>query len=91
MSIKNGLIELEDSFDRLSTLTLKLNYEQPFELFVENCRGVLHCDENFITLHVYGANVRVSGSPLVLNTFGAEGVKISGDIQALNFEACNEK
>ncbi|MGN1119022.1 MAG: YabP/YqfC family sporulation protein, partial [Oscillospiraceae bacterium] len=56
------------------------------ELLVENCRGVSGYDENFITLQVYGMNVTVAGAPLMLESFGAQGVRITGRIHSLTLE-----
>ncbi len=91
MGVKEELIRLEDMASRQCTLTLVLNADDPAELYVENCRSISHCDDNFITLCAFGKSIRVSGAPLVFDTFGAGGVKISGKIQSLDFEDRNEK
>lgn len=82
MGIKDRLIALGDLPQQRSTITL----HGMTELLVENCLGVSGCDEDFITLAVYGARVTVSGTPLMLESFGMDGVKITGRIHSLSFE-----
>ena len=82
MSIKEKLINLGEAGERRSSITL-LNGN---ELLVENCRGVSGYDENFITLQVYGMSVTVAGAPLMLESFGAQGVPITGRIHSLTLE-----
>lgn len=82
MGIKDKLIALGDLPQQRCAMTLRgLN-----ELLVENCLGVSGYDESFITLSVYGARVVVSGTPLVLESFGTDGVKITGKIHSLTLE-----
>lgn len=82
MGIKDKLIALGDLPQRRSEITLRgLN-----ELLVENCLGVSGYDESFITLAVYGAKIVIAGTPLVLESFGAHGVKITGNIHSLTLE-----
>ena len=82
MGIKERLIALGDLPQQRSTIIL----HGMTELLVENCLGVSGCDEDFITLAVYGARVTVSGTPLMLESFGMDGVKITGRIHSLSFE-----
>lgn len=82
MGVKDKLIALGDLPERRCAMTLRgLN-----ELLVENCLGVSGYDESFITLCVYGARVVVAGTPLVLESFGANGVRITGKIHSLTLE-----
>lgn len=81
MGIKEKLIELGDA-PRRSIITLR----GLSELLVENCLGVSGCDEDVITLSVSGASVTIAGTPLMLESFGADGVKITGRIHSLTFE-----
>ncbi len=82
MGVKDRLIALEDMARAHSTLILR----DGAELYVENCRCVSACDDNFITLTVSGMNIKVCGSPLTLESFGAYGVKITGKIHSLTLE-----
>lgn len=88
MGVKNGLIGLEDRISGECTITLVLNPNGNTELFAENIRSVLHCDENFLTLRAYGSEIRISGAPLIFDTFGAQGIRISGKIRSLSLEDC---
>ena len=78
MNIKERAAVLDDLPHRHSTITIR----DGREIYVENCRCVCGCDDNFI----YGMNIRISGTPLILESFGAEGVKISGRIHSITME-----
>ena len=82
MSIKQKLIYLNKTNKHHNTITLR----DGNELVVENCRGVSGCDDNFITLSVYGMELTVAGTPLILESFGTDGVRISGKIHSLTLE-----
>lgn len=82
MNIKERVTALDDLPHRHSTITIR----DGREIYVENCRCVCGCDDNFITLSVYGMKIKVSGTPLILESFGSEGVKISGKIHSLTME-----
>ncbi len=82
MSIKDKLISFENEASRHCTVTM----HDGRELYVENCRCIKECDDNFITLSVAGADIRVTGAPLTLESFGVNGVKISGKIHSLTLE-----
>ena len=82
MNIKERAAVLDDLPHRHSTITIR----DGREIYVENCRCVCGCDDNFITLSVYGMNIRISGTPLILESFGAEGIKISGRIHSITME-----
>lgn len=82
MGVKEKLIALEDTSRKHSTITIR----DGCELYVENCRCVCGYDDNFITLSVYGMDIKICGAPLVFESFGAEGVKISGRIHSLTLE-----
>ena len=82
MSIKDKMISLGEAAARHSTITLRNGNE----LLIENCLGVSGCDDSFITLKVYGLSVTVAGAPLMLESFGAEGVRITGRIHSLTLE-----
>lgn len=80
------LIALDELSSRECVITIKLGGNpDKAEIYVENCRKVLSCDNEFITLGVCGADVRISGTPLVLENFGIGGVKITGKISSVDF------
>jgi hypothetical protein len=56
------------------------------ELCAENCRSIKACDENLVVLCMKGQDVRVVGTSLTLENFGAYGVKITGSIHSLTIE-----
>lgn len=79
------LVALDDFSMRESVITIRMNSgSDKSEIYVENCRKVLSCDEEFITLCVCKTNVRISGTPLVLENFGVGGVKITGKISSVD-------
>lgn len=82
MGVKEKLISLENEAARHFTITIR----DSGELYIENCRCVRECGDNFITLSVYSADIRIAGTPLVLESFGVNGVKISGKIHSLTLE-----
>lgn len=82
MSIKEKMIYMAEAGDRRSVITLRNGNE----LLVENCCGVCGYDDNFIRLSVYGMNVTIAGTPLMLESFGADGVRITGKIHSLTLE-----
>lgn len=85
-------IALEELSTRECVITVRLcGNLNTAEICVENCRKVLSCDDEFITLGVCGADVRISGTPLVLENFGVGGVKITGSISSIDFSANSSK
>ena len=95
MSLRDKIIGLEEQAARDCTITVQIHGGREREIFVENCRKIISCDDEFITLGIIGALVRVSGVPLILENFGVNGVKISGKIASIEFteiwENYNEK
>ena len=85
MSLRDKIIGLEEQAARDCTITVQIHGGREREIFVENCRKVISCDNEFITLGIIGANIRVSGVPLILENFGVGGVKISGKIISIEF------
>lgn len=85
MSLRDKIIGLEEQAARDCTITVQIHGGREREIFVENCRKVISCDDEFITLGIIGANIRVSGVPLILENFGVGGVKISGKIISIEF------
>ena len=85
MSLRDKIIGLEEQAARDCTITVQIHGGREREIFVENCRKVISCDDEFIALGIIGANIRVSGVPLILENFGVGGVKISGKISSIEF------
>lgn len=85
MSLRDKIIGLEEQAARDCTITVQIHGGREREIFVENCRKIISCDDDFITLGIIGALVRVSGVPLILENFGVNGVKISGKITSIEF------
>lgn len=56
------------------------------ELYAENCRCIVACDENLAVLRMRGTDLRIIGSRLSLENYGAYGVKLTGEIYSLTFE-----
>ena len=82
MGLKEKLIAFENEAARHCTVTMR----DGRELYIENCRCVKECDDNLITLSVYDMDIRITGAPLTLESFGVNGVKISGKIHSLTLE-----
>ena len=59
-------------------------------LCVEECRCITACDEDLAVLRVKGFDIRVVGSGLVLESYGAFGVRLTGSIHSLTFDECAE-
>lgn len=85
MSLRDKIIGLEEQAARDCTITVQIHGGREREIFVENCRKIISCDDDFITLGIFGACLRVSGVPLILENFGVNGVKISGKITSIEF------
>ncbi len=83
MGLRTALIGLEEAASRECTVTFRIVSGKERELFVENCRRIISCDNDFITLGICKAVLRIGGVPLVLENFGVGGVKISGSICSL--------
>ncbi len=81
MGIKETLIRLGD-YTGESAVTIKGRRE----LDAENCRCIVACDENLAVLRMRGQDVRVVGTGLTLENYGAYGVKITGEIHSLTLE-----
>ncbi len=88
MGIRESLLEFEEQSQKRCTITLTVDggLRKGAELCVENCRCVKNCDENFVVLSVYGMDIHISGTPLILENFGIGCIKISGKIHSLTFE-----
>lgn len=85
------LIMLDELSTRECVITIKLSGKpDKAEIYVENCRKVLSCDDEFITLGVCGADIRISGTPLMLENFGVGGVKITGKIASVDISEKTE-
>lgn len=85
MGIKDALIRLGDYMgDPL--ITLRGNTE----LCAENCRCITACDENVAVLRTKAQDIRIVGTGLTLENYGAYGVKITGRIYSLTLEENGE-
>lgn len=89
MGVREKLIEFEESAGKRCTVTMTANggLNGGAELVVDNCRSVKSCDDNFIILSVYGMDIHVSGTPLILENFGIGSIKITGKIHSLTFNS----
>ena len=81
MGIKEKLIRLSEVRDE-AQVTLRGSRE----LCAENCRCITACDENLAVLSMEGLTLRVTGTGLSLENFGAFGVKITGKLHSLTVE-----
>lgn len=81
MGLKETLIRLGD-IQGESRITLFGNRE----LCAENCRCITACDDNLTVLRMEGLDISVTGTELVLENFGAYGVKLTGRIHSLTLE-----
>ena len=88
MGVRERLIEYEEMTGRRFSITMTAENGKNAELTVDNCRCVKSCDDNFIVLSVSGMDIRVSGTPLVIDNFGVGSIKITGKIHSLTFEEC---
>ncbi|MGN0688435.1 MAG: YabP/YqfC family sporulation protein [Oscillospiraceae bacterium] len=55
-------------------------------LRAENCICITACDENIVELRLKDLSLRIIGSGLVLENYGAYGVKLTGVIHSLTYE-----
>lgn len=85
MGIKETLIRLSEMPSE-SLISITGNRE----LCAENCRCITACDENIAVLRLKDFDVRVVGNGLVLENYGAYGVKLTGSIHSLTFEESTE-
>ena len=82
MGIKDDLIKLaEDENSRW-----RLCIDAGTQLFIDNCRCIKSCDENYITLSVNGGCIRITGTSLTLECYGGRGVTVSGKIHSVTIE-----
>ena len=88
MGVRNILMNFEEQAGKKCTVTFMSNGGREKELYIENCRCIKNCDDNYIILGVFGMDIKISGAPLLLENFGVNGVKITGNIHSLSFEEC---
>ncbi len=86
MGIKQSLISLGELPYRHSVITIK----DCGELIAENCTAVVSCSDSReksgeIVLQIRDRLMRICGENLQLESFGAYGVRILGEIQAVSF------
>lgn len=82
MGLKETLIRLGDMPQLHSQITIR----DSSELCAENCRCVSGYDENLVVLRMESILVHIAGTELVLENFGAYGVKITGRIHSVTME-----
>jgi hypothetical protein len=56
------------------------------EIIADGCRKIVSCDDNVVVLDQLHNRVTITGNGLKLRNWGADGVMISGEIQAIEFE-----
>ena len=81
MGLRSTLIRLGD---QVSEAVVTLNGNR--ELCAENCRSIVACDENMIILRMREQDIRIVGTGLCVENFGAYGVKVTGIIYSLTLE-----
>ncbi|MCX4356344.1 MAG: YabP/YqfC family sporulation protein [Oscillospiraceae bacterium] len=86
MGLREKLIEYEEAAGKRFSVTMTAESGEGTELIIENCRCVKSCDDNFIVLSVSGMDIRISGTPLVIENFGIGSLKITGKVHSLTFE-----
>lgn len=85
MGLKETLIRLGDYTGKSAVTLFDDN-----ELYAENCRCITACDENLAVLRMRDMDIRVVGSSLILENYGAYGVKLTGEIHSLTVERHGE-
>ncbi len=86
MGFKETLIRLGDCTGE-PCITLRSDTE----LCAENCRCITACDENTAVLCMRGQDVRVVGTELTVENFGAFGVILTGRIHSITVERHGEQ
>ena len=86
MGLKQSLISLGELPYQHSVITIRDNSE----LTAENCTAVVSCSDSReksgeIVLKLADRLLRVCGGELQLESFGAYGVRILGDIRSVSF------
>ena len=56
------------------------------ELYIENYKGILEYEENYIKIETYIGNVNISGLNLKLDKMTEDSIKIFGKIDSLSIE-----
>ena len=82
MSIKERLIRLGD----IPVEHCELRLVDDEELYAQNCLGITHCDENIIEFENYRERVAVTGTGLIIESYGVMGLKIIGKIHSVTME-----
>ena len=85
MGIRETLIKLSESPSEAL-----INITGTRELCVENCRSITAYDENLTVLRLKETDLRIVGSDLTLENYGAYGVRITGSLHSLTFEENTE-
>lgn len=82
MGIKDSLIRLGEADSARWQLTLT----EGSTFYLNNCRCIKNCDENYVILEVADGSLRVTGTDLILEGYGGRGVVITGKIHAVTLE-----
>ena len=56
------------------------------ELVIENYKGILEYEENFVKLETYIGNINIDGIELKLDKMTEDNLKITGKISSIYFE-----
>lgn len=85
MGIRNALIRMGDNIGEAAVTLYGSS-----ELCAENCRSITACDENTAVLRMRSQDIRIVGTGLTLENYGAYGVRITGRIYSLTLEENGE-
>ncbi len=61
------------------------------ELYVEECQGVLSCDDNLVKLQLRGMTLTILGAGLTVSDFTVSTLTVHGDIRGLELEPVSRK
>lgn len=82
MGIKERLIRLGD----IPVEHNEIRLVDDTELYAQNCLGITHCDENIVEFENYRRKITVTGTGLIIENYGASGLKIIGNLHSLTME-----
>ncbi len=82
MGIKESLIRLGDA----DSAKWQLTFIEGSTLYLNNCRSIKSCDENYIVLQTAGGCLQLTGTDLVIEGYNGRGVMVSGSIHSITLE-----
>ncbi len=82
MGIKESLIKLGEADSARWQLTLA----EGNRFYLDNCRSIKNCDENYIILEVADGCLRITGTDLIIEGYSGRGVIIVGNIHSIVLE-----